>query len=50
MKAYLVSYISKSGLVCLNVESSAKTSSEAIEDIKGSEGIMLVLSCVEVNY
>lgn len=49
MKDYILSYISKSGLVVLNHLVSAKNSFEAVEEVKGSEGISMVLSIVKKN-
>lgn len=49
MKDYILSYISKSGLVVLNHLVSAKNSFEAVEEVKGSEGISTVLSIVKKN-
>jgi len=43
MKTFILSYVSKTGIINLNVKVEAKSRQEAIEDIKGSEGISHML-------
>ena len=46
MKEFIISYISKGGLVMLNTSVFASSRQEAIEDIKSDTGVRLILSCV----
>lgn len=48
MKQFSISYISNSGLTILNLIVEARNYQEAIEDIKGTEGIKLILSIVPI--
>lgn len=49
MKTYLISYISNSGIPCLNIEVEDTTQTNAIQQIKGTEGVRIILSCVSVK-
>lgn len=48
-KQFLVSYISKGGVIVLNQEMIAKDSNQAINDIKNDTGVYCILSCISVN-
>lgn len=45
---YLVSYITKSGCVLLNIEVKADSVVEATSEVRQSEDVHVVLSCVSV--
>lgn len=49
MKNYVISYISNSGMTVLNSIEAGKSKLDVIENIKGSEGIWIILSCIEIN-
>lgn len=49
MNTYIISYITNSGVVVLNNTVDGASSTEAIQDIKGTEGIYMVLSCVKLK-
>jgi len=46
MNKYIISYVSNSGLTVLNAVVEASSRVEAIQDIKGSEGVSMILSVV----
>lgn len=46
---YSVSYITRSGLVILNNIINANSSIEAINEIKGTEGLCMVLSVTPIT-
>lgn len=48
MRQFSISYISNSGLTVLNLIVEARNFQEAIEDIKGTEGVRLILSIVPI--
>lgn len=48
MKKYSISYISNSGLTVLNNIVEANSIADAIEDIRGSEGVYIILSIVPI--
>ncbi len=49
MKKYLISYVSNSGLTILNNLVEAKSFAEAIETIKGDEGVQIIISIIPVK-
>ena len=49
MYKYIISYVTNTGLVILNQVEEAARREEAIESIKGSEGVSMILSIVEVK-
>lgn len=46
MKTYIVSYITRTGVTCLNVAINAQTRAEAIDEI--SEDVWIILSIVSI--
>ena len=49
MKQYCISYISNSGLIVLNSIVEADNMQEAIADVKGDEGVRMILSIVPIK-
>lgn len=49
MKQYCISYVSNSGLTILNSVVEASNVQEAITDVKGDEGVRMILSIVPVK-
>ena len=49
MKQYCISYISNSGIIILNNIVEAESLNDAISEIKGDEGIRLILSITHVT-
>jgi len=49
MKKYLISYVSNSGLTILNNLVEAKSFTDAIEEVTGSEGVQIIISCIPVK-
>ena len=49
MKQYCISYISNSGLTVLNSIVDADNMQEAIADVKGTEGVSIILSVVPIK-
>lgn len=49
MKQYCISYITNGGLMVLNSIVDADNMQEAITDVKGTEGVRMILSVVPIK-
>ena len=49
MNTYCISYVSNSGITVLNHIEEGKNAADAIDTIKGSEGVAIILSCVKIK-
>lgn len=46
---YCISYVSNSGIPVYNHTEEARSGLEAIQEIKGTEGVAMILSCVRIK-
>ena len=49
MNTYAISYITNSGIPVFNHLEDGRTSTEAIQEVKGSEGVTMILSCIKIK-